>query len=160
SEPEIILSKFLSACTVAAFVLVLTATYPLTLAYLAHVDSGALIGAYAGLFLTAMLLLSAGLFASTLPKNQVVSFILAFFIGYFFLALGQIGSFIPIRIASVTDFVGLASHIDTLSRGVFDSRDLAYYASWIIVFACLSVAQLQSLRANTKSILCLPRGNA
>lgn len=126
---EIVLSKFLSAMTVLAMTLGLTLAYPLSVAFLGKLDPGAVAGAYLGLFFTGGMLAAAGLFASSLTRNQVVAFIIAFLIGFVLFVMGKISQFIPIGLLPVIDFIGFDSHLSNLSRGIFDTRDLLYYFS-------------------------------
>lgn len=126
-DAETLAAKYLGAMTLITFMLVGTLAYPVTLKLLGKPDIGGLFGAYVGLWLTAALLASAGLWASSLTRNQIVAFILAFLVSFALFLVGKLGMFIPSALAAITDFVGLDSHVQNLSRGVIDTRDLLYY---------------------------------
>ncbi|MBI4386341.1 MAG: ABC transporter permease subunit [Elusimicrobia bacterium] len=128
-DRDILLSKFLASGALLAATLAFTAVYPVSVALLGKADLGAVAGAYAGLWLSGMLLVSAGLFGSTLSRNQVVAFIIAFLIGFSLFLLGKVGAFVPVWLTPYTEFLGLDAHLANLSRGVVDTRDLMYYAT-------------------------------
>lgn len=128
-DVEVLLAKYLAAMTLASFMLALTLLYPATLAVLGRPDLGAVAGSYAGLWLTAAALAAVGLWASTLTRNQVVAFIVAFLLSFCLFLLGKVHDYIPLALTGLTDFLGLDSHLARLSRGVLDTRDILYYAS-------------------------------
>lgn len=128
-DAEVVLAKYAAAVTVVALALAGTFAFPVTLATLGKLDWGAAAGAYLGLLLTGSVLAAGGLLASTLTRNQIIAFILGFFIAFALYLLGKIRTFVPLWFTPVTDFMGLDSHLENLSKGLFDTRDLLYYLS-------------------------------
>lgn len=126
-DVETLAAKYLGAVTLITFMLAGTLVYPVTLKVLGKPDIGGLFGSYVGLWLTAALLAAVGLWASSLTRNQVVAFILAFMVCFALFLIGKVGMFIPTALASITNFMGLDSHLENISRGVIDTRDLLYY---------------------------------
>lgn len=126
-DHEIVLSKYAAALGVLAFTLAATAPYAATIVILGRADWGAAAGTYAGLFLTGAVLAAAGLFASTLTRNQIVAFIVGFLLSFALFILGQLGPLVPPALSPLTDFLGLQSHLDNMARGILDSRDILYY---------------------------------
>ena len=49
--------------------------------------------------------------------------------------------------AAVLHYLSLTSHLDALLRGVFDTRDVAYYAIVTAAFLALTVRRLDAERA-------------
>jgi len=147
-EWQVLLAKFFAAWTLLAFTLALTAAYPISVAMLGRVDAGAIVGSYLGLMLTGALLAGAGIFASSLTRNQVVAFIIAFLISFGLYLCGKTSTYLPLALARVADFVGLDSHLDALSRGVIDSRDLLYYATCTGLFLFLTQVRLTLARSD------------
>ena len=147
-EWEVLASKFLAAVTLLAFTLALTAAYPISVAFLGNVDYGAIVGSYLGLLLTGALLAGAGVFASSLTRNQVVAFIIAFLISFALYLLGKTSTYLPFALSRVADFVGLDSHLDALSRGVVDTRDVVYYLTFTGFFLFLTQIRLGLARSD------------
>ena len=96
--------------------------------------------------LTALMLCSAGLFASVISRSQIIGFIVGFLLVFGFYVVGKISSFVPPWFASFTDFMGLDLHLDNLARGVIDSRDLMYFLSVSGFFIFLTQAALWNER--------------
>lgn len=112
----------------------------------AHLDWGESIGILVALILEGLMIGAAGLFTSSFSKNQIVSFITAFLIGFGFVVIGKFSIFLPSGLSSVLDFIGLDSHLQTLGKGVFDTRDLLYFASFTFVFLYLTAQRLSHRR--------------
>jgi ABC-2 type transport system permease protein len=143
---SVMLSKYAAALTVIALALAGTFPYPLSLGVLGHLDWGAAAGAYAGLFLSGAVLAAAGLLASTLTRNQIIAFILGFLIAFALFLLGKVRPFVPLWLSPVTEFLGLDTHLDNLSRGIVDSRDILYYLSMCGYLLYLAYLNLNSRR--------------
>lgn len=145
-DHEIILGKYLAGLVLLAAALLSTLFFPITTSCLGNLDWGQVTGSYLGLLLMGAGLLSIGLFASSLTKNQIVAFILGFLFCFFFFMLGKTVSFLPPMAACLVDYVGLDSHFENISKGVIDSRDLIYFLSLSGFFLFLSHLQLSSRR--------------
>ena len=100
----------------------------------------------AGLELMGLMFGAIGLFASALSRSQVVSFVIAFLFCFIFFMAGNLARFSPEFMASILEFVGVDAHLDTLAKGVLDSRDLLYFASVTFGFLYLTVQRLQTRR--------------
>jgi len=142
----VLAAKYAAALTVLALALAGTALYPLSLAVLGHLDRGAAAGAYAGLFLSGAVLAAGGLLASTLTRNQIIAFILGFLLGFTLFLLGKVRTFVPLWLTPVTEFLGFDAHLDNLSRGIVDTRDLLYYLSLPGYFLYLAYLNLYARR--------------
>lgn len=145
---EILLSKFLAAVTLLCVVFALTLVYPATIGALGRPDWGGVAGAYAGLALTGALLASAGMFASSLTRNQVVAFIVGFLFSFALYLIGKVSAFVPLWLTPVTDYLGMDSHLDNIGRGILDSRDMMYYLSGTGLFLFLTQVRLWLLRSD------------
>ena len=103
-------------------------------------DQGATFAGYSGLLLLSSAYIGIGLFASSLTNNQIVSFILALFIGIFFQFLFDV--MISGTTGWISELLGSLSlnrHFDSISRGVLDSKDIIYFLS--ITFLGLALAE-------------------
>ncbi len=146
---EIVMGKFLASCTLALFALLPTLLYYYTVYQLGapqgNLDSGAIMGSYVGLFLLASSFVAIGLFASSLTANQIVAFILAVFLCFFFYYAFFFLSKLPVfvgRLDDVVQMMGIEYHYASISRGVLDSRDLIYFFGLIAVFIYFTVLSL------------------
>lgn len=127
---QVITGKFLACLMLIGIALLLTIPFYFSVWALGPVDHGAVWSGYFGMMLMSMVYISIGLFASSISSNQIVSFLLALFIGVFFLIIFDLLS------SNTTGFLGgllsylsLSTHYESISRGVIDSRDLIYFVS-------------------------------
>ncbi len=128
-DGEIIVGKFLAAFGLMAVALLLTLAYPLSIAWLGELDWGPVVGGYVGMSLFSSALLAIGILCSALTENQIVAFIVAFLISAVLYYVYWLQFFVPTFLAPVVEFVSLSFHLDNLSRGVIDSRDVVFYLS-------------------------------
>lgn len=109
-----------------------------------NLDLAAFWGAFAGLLLLGASFVAVCVFMSSLTQNQVVAFVFSvvactlLYAGFdLFAALIPEGG-----MSLFVSKIGISQHYSSLSRGVLDFRDLAYYLSLIVVFTGLTVAKL------------------
>ncbi len=144
---QVVIGKFMSTFILILIALVLTLPYYITVASLGPVDHGAVLTGYLGLILMSAAYISIGLFTSSVSNNQIVSYLLALFIGIFFqiifsLLSSNFGGFV----GEALNFLSVSSHFDSISRGVIDSRDLIYFLSLIFLGLILTEANLARKR--------------
>lgn len=130
SKVEILLGKYLAALIVSIGGIVLTLFYPFILILLGKPDIGVIISGYFGVLFLCMFFTSIGVFSSSLTKNQIVSFIIAFFICFVFFIIGKIGMFLPQWLS----YIGIDFHYDNFIRGVLDVRDIIFFISLTFLF--------------------------
>jgi ABC-2 type transport system permease protein len=141
SDMQIILGKFFAAWVLLLLALLPTAIYFYTVYHLAspvgNVDTGAIMGAYIGLWCMGGVFVAIGVFASSLTTNQIVSFMLALFISIFlymaFDSLANLSIFYA-KFDAIVQQLGIAFHYQSISRGVVDSRDVVYFVSVATAF--------------------------
>ncbi len=145
---QVVTGKFLAGFTLVMLALLPTLIYFLSLWQLAqplgNVDAGAVWGSYMGLVLLAGAYVSLGLFTSAITQNQVVAFVLAALLSFFFYSGFDALASIPVLKGSSTflSSLGIDAHYRSISRGVVDSRDLVYFLGLILVFLSLTKALL------------------
>ncbi len=140
---QIVLGKFLATLLIVIIALIPTLVYYLSLYVLGNpvgnIDSAAVVGSYFGLVFLAGSFVAIGIFSSTLTNNQIIAFVFAAIISYFFYdGITQASSLLPSGLAYIVSNIGLSFHFESLSRGVLDTRDMIYFVSFIIVFLVLA----------------------
>ena len=150
SEIEIILAKFLAGVVLVLFSLVPATIYIYSVYQLGNpignLDLGATWGSYIGLLLLGSAYVSIGIFASSVTENQIIAFILAVFLCFFFFvgfdSIAGLG--FPTSMESLIIKLGINEHYISISRGVIDSRDVIYFLSLITFFILLTRTKLSS----------------
>ena len=134
NEWQFVLGKFMSIFILILITLALTLPYYVTVSFIGPIDHGATITGYLGLILLSATYTSIGIFASSVTSNQIVSFLLALFIGIFFhLLFGMLGNAFSGTTGNVLDYLSASTHYESISRGVIDSKDIIYYLTVIFL---------------------------
>jgi ABC-2 type transport system permease protein len=140
TEGELVLGKFLSSFALAAIAVALTIPVPLSASMLGSFDLGVLVTQYFGVLLMAGAAVAAGEWISSLAKNQVSAFVGTVFALLALVLVDKVSGFLGAGgiLAGLLNWLSLSFHYDSFSRGVLDTRDLAYYISAAVVFLYLS----------------------
>ncbi len=144
SDLEIILGKYFAGLGLIVVGLLFTLPYSLTIIVLGEPDVGMLITGYLGLILMGAAYVAIGIFASTISKNQVVAFIIAFMIIFFLWLINKFLMLIPPPLIPILQYLSIDYHYENIGRGVIDSRDLAYYLSLVVFMLSLAKLSLES----------------
>jgi ABC-2 type transport system permease protein len=144
SDFQIIFAKYAAGVILVLFSLIPTLIYFISVYFLAspkgNVDMGGITGSYFGLLFLCSAFASIGVFASSLSNNQVISFILAVIISFFFhtgfdsLSSLTTAGFLPTLLSQI----GISSHYTSMSRGVIDTRDMIYFITLTAFFLLLT----------------------
>lgn len=138
-DGEIVTGKFLAGFLLVVLSILPTVVYYFSLSYLGNpvgnIDTAGIIGSYVGLVLLGGIFTAIGVLSSALTGNQIVSFILAAFLCFaFYVGFDSISA---INIWTETSYfikqLGILSHYETLSKGLIDFSDVAYFLSMIFM---------------------------
>ena len=143
---EVVLGKFLAALGLLAVLLGLTLVYAFSLSRIGPVDNGPTYGGYFGLLLMGAAYVSIGVMASSLTRNQIVAFILAFGICFALYLFGRVVQIVPPALQPVVAFLAIDTHFESISRGVIDTRDVIYYLSVVAVSLVVATVSLDARR--------------
>lgn len=146
SELEIILGKYFGAMIFTAIILLFIFPIALSLNMFGRLDWGVVIAQYlAGVFMGSVLV-SLGIFISSLFKNQISSLLVSVVADFFIIVLGfeLVTARLPLYLASIFEKLSVTTHFLSMSRGVMDLRDLWYFISSSLIF--LSLAYLLLLK--------------
>ncbi len=146
---EAVIGKFLAAWIFVLIALLLTTTIVFTLLYLGEPDMGVIAINYLGTFLIAGAYLSISSFASALSKNQVVSFILSVSTCFIFYLLGsemllsvleRLENYKSFEsIVHIVSYLGFSNHLDSVQKGIIDTRDIIYFGTFIVAVIFLNI---------------------
>ncbi len=143
----IVMAKFLSALTIFASTILLSASYFYPLSLYGTVNWPRVIGSMFAMFLIGMTFIAIGIFVSSLTENQ------------FGAALGTIGILLALMIVAVVNslidsyvvravlsWISIYSRYANFTYGVFDFAAVVYYVSICVVFLFLSVRVFEKRR--------------
>ncbi len=137
---DVILGKYLAGFVLVLFSVLPTLIYYYSLSELTipkgNLDTPGIIGSYIGLLLLGGVFVAIGILSSALTGNQIVSFILAAFLCFFFYT--GFDSLSAIDLWSGWSYVlsqlGMVAHYSALSKGLIDLSDVSYFLGLIALF--------------------------
>jgi ABC-2 type transport system permease protein len=157
---QIILAKYLAGVTLLIIALLPTLVYYYSMVSLgveavdeeglskSVIDEGATFTSYLGLLLLGSVFIAIGVFASSITSNQIVAFILAMFLCWFFYdGFELLGSFnLMGDYDFIFQYIGLTSHYRSIMKGVIDTSDIIYFVGMIVIFLAGSLTVVKSLK--------------
>ena len=151
---QIVIGKYLAGVVIVLFALLPTLVYYYSVYSLGNpqgnIDSGGVTGSYIGLFLLGSAFTAIGLFASSISKNQIIAFTIAVFLCFFFYGgFDSLSGLLSLQDLDLPS-LGINQHYQSISRGVLDTRDLAYFIVLIGLFIGLTLFVL--LKQRQKSL--------
>lgn len=152
SDLQIILAKYFAGVTLLIITLIPTIVFYVSMHFLGSpvgvIDDGATITSYLGLILLGASFVAIGTFASAITSNQIVAFIIAMFLCWFFYdGLTLLGSFnLMGDLDFLIKYLGIGFHYDSIKRGVLDTSDILYFLSLITVFITAALTVIKSLK--------------
>lgn len=142
---EIVKGKFFAAMSIFAVSVLSTLSYVVIGSIYGDILIGETFCAYLGYFLFGALLISIGLFVSTLTENQIVAAVLTYGITLALFFSSMIRTSIPF-VDNIIKFFQISAWNESFSRGVITLSGVMYYLSFTILFLVLSSRQIESRR--------------
>jgi ABC-2 type transport system permease protein len=144
---QVVSGKFLSTFVLILIALALTIPFYITVANLGPIDHGAVLTGYLGLILMSAAYISIGIYTSSIGNNQIVSYLLALFIGIFFqIVFEMIATNFSGFIGDTLKYLSISSHFESITRGVIDSKDLIFFFSFVFLGLIMTEANLAKKR--------------
>ena len=148
---QIVNGKFLGSMLLIVMAIVPTFIYVWVISGLGspvgNIDMGSTMGSYFGLLFLIAAYSSIGIFTSTLSENQIVAFIVAVFLCFFFyFGFESVATIVP-SFQGLISGIGMQDHFKSMSRGVIDTRDVLYFVSITILFLSFTVYNLKSIKS-------------
>lgn len=145
---QIVLGKYFGALVLILLAVLPTLLYVYSILELSSpetgIDIGSTIGSYFGLIFLIGAYTSIGVFSSTLSDNQIVAFIIAVFICFFFyFGFEGLSNYALLGDLFYLEDLGMSAHYNSISRGVIDTRDLIYFISISIAFLFFTKLKIQ-----------------
>jgi ABC-2 type transport system permease protein len=147
---EIVLGKYLGAFMVYLTMLGLTLYMPLLLSILpeqGQVNWGTIFTGYLGLVLLGAVLLSIGLFASSITENQIIAALISFGLLLLVWLLGWAAARVEgTGLGELLSYLSILDHFEGLLRGLIETRTIVYYLSLVAFGLFLTHRVMESQR--------------
>jgi ABC-2 type transport system permease protein len=148
-------AKYYSVLIFLAVTLLLTFPVVLTVFYLGDPDGDVIFSGYIGAFLVGAQFAAMGLFCSSLTKNQVVAFVSAAALCFFFLVMGTplvltfFASWAPNGLMDFFSRLSLISAFENWTRGVFYLGDVLGVFMISALFVFLAAVMIEKKKGAT-----------
>ena len=158
TEFDVAAGKFLATFAASAIMIAPTLLYLFGMLPFGAPDAGPVAGGYIGALFLCAAFSAIGIFASSITKNQIISFFTAFiicisltmvsdfliFLPSFIICISltmvsDFLIFLPAPIVGFLQFLSANEHFTSISRGIIDSRDIIYFVSLTALFFSLTV---------------------
>ena len=138
---QVILGKFMAVLILLVAALLLTLPYYISISYLGDgVDHGVVITGYLGLFLMCAAYAAIGIWTSSSTNNVILAFFSSLIIGVFFhLLFSLLSAQLSGSLSRLLYNMSVSTHINSIVRGVVDSKDLIFFIS--ITFGALLLTE-------------------
>jgi len=136
---EIIIGKYLSATLFLFFALGTTIFLPISVGIVGDPDWAIIIGGYLATFLLGASYIAMGLYISWLTQDQIVAFLISVAASFLLFVMGY-PKFLQIAgpLGPLFAFASISWHFESLAIGLFDTRNLLYFFTFIGLFLYLN----------------------
>ena len=146
SDLEIVFGKFLGGMALYGVTLAVT-MIPIALLYrFGTPEWKPILTSYLGLFLFGGCFVAAGMFISSLTKNQIIAGTVSFFVFLLLWVIDWIGSFSGPTVSALTNYLSVVQHVDDFWKGVIDTTHVIYYLSFMAFGLFLTAKSLDTER--------------
>lgn len=145
-----IAAKYLALWAVACSALALSFPLWITLSWLGQPDHGVILFSYIGAALMIGAMLAIGLCVSAFSENQLVVYIISALLVLLYLLAGYPLALNPVRelfsqsLVDLISSMSLLSHLQAITRGVLELRDILYFLITILFWLLLNLFALQA----------------
>ncbi len=146
SVSEIVAGKFLGAVGFILVMLGLTGVYPLMLLAFGNPELGVIAAGYFGLLLLSVAFVTIGLLTSSLTENQIIAAVTCLVSLLLLYVISWPAETAGATMGAVLKYLSLTEHFSEMVRGVIDTKDLAYFASVIVLALYLTHRSVESIR--------------
>ncbi len=146
TDVQIILGKFFGALALYAVMLGVTIIHIAVLFAYGSPEWKPVATGYLGLLLMGSCFISAGLFISSLTKNQIVAGMVSFAVFLMLWVINWLGQSMGPTGQAIVTHLSITDHLDDFARGIIDTKHLVYYVSFIVFGLFLTAKSVDSER--------------
>ena len=146
SSAQIVLGKFFGALGYVLVMFLATAHFPAILIWLGSPSISILLINYLAIFLLTGCFLSVGMLTSSCTKNQLVALSLSFGLLLCLWFCGSLGEQYSGGLSEFVHYLSPLSHLEALSQGLIQSKDIIYFVSFITFFLFATTERIEAYR--------------
>ena len=152
---DVVFAKWLGAVFLYGTMWSITLLYVPLLQWFARdvagLNIGTVGGSYVGVLLIGQFLISIGILASSLTKNQIIAALISFSVILMFVLASIVLSVLKMMLSnsalgSISEYLSLFEHMSDFSRGIMDLRPVVFYLSGTVLMLFITVRVVESRR--------------
>jgi ABC-2 type transport system permease protein len=106
---------------------------------------GPILSGYLGILLLGAVLISVGIFISSLTENQIIAAVVTFAV-FIILWVIDVAGRGGGALADVVKYLSVLNHYEDFSKGVIDIKSVIFYLSMVLVGLFLTSSSVESMR--------------
>jgi ABC-2 type transport system permease protein len=146
TDLQIIVGKFIGALGLYVAMLAVTMLYMAILFRIGNPEWRPIAAGYLGLLLMGGCFLAAGLFISSLTKNQIVAGFMTFATFLLLWIINWFGESAGPTARDLVNYLSITEHLEDFTRGIIDTKHVVYYLSFITFGLFLTAKSVDSER--------------
>jgi len=152
---ELVAGKFLAAAAFVTLLVVLLGIYPAILFRYGDPEVGKTLAGLGGIWLLGLAYAAVGCFASSVTRNQLIAFFLAFVILLVLWMIGfvaqlgaasGIGGSLGETVSSAMRWLSTAEHFESMLMGLIETKHVAYFAAVVAASLIITKTAVESVR--------------
>ncbi len=105
-----------------------------------------MLSGYLGLALMATVFLAIGTLISSFTDNVVIAYVGSLFALLVLYTIGWLGETMQGAAGGMVRYVSITEHFGEMTKGILDTKDLAYFATLLLVGLFLTLRSVESVR--------------
>lgn len=147
SDLSVLAAKYLAGLSILVCILAITTVLMVLMTTFTAPDWGVVLSSYIGLVLMGGAILSLGVFASSLTKNQIVAAALTLGMVLGFWVIGWFAGAVPnTALSTFLQEISLISHSSRFFKGMISVKDIVFYVCFSFFFLSITLRVLDSHR--------------
>jgi len=145
SDFKVLAGKYLAGLSILICMLAITGVLMVVMSFITTPDWGVVLSSYIGLILLGAAILSLGVFASSLTKNQIIAATGTLGMVLCFWVIGWLAATSPdIPLSGFLQEISLVSHQARFLKGLITIRDVVFYLCFSLFFLSITLRILDS----------------
>jgi gliding motility-associated transport system permease protein len=143
---EIVFGKFLGGFALVLLMVAASGFFGGLLMRYGNPEVPMILSGYLGLLLMATTFLAIGTLISSFTDNVVVAYVGTLFTLLVLFTIGWLAETVQGVGGSLIHYASITEHFQELTKGIIDTRDLAYFATMLVVGLFLTLRSVESVR--------------
>ena len=144
SDVSVLAGKFAATVVLLLIMLIGTLPFMIILENMVDLEWGIVLSGYLGVVLMGASFIALGIFTSSVTENQIVAAVISFGALLLFWALGWAKTLAGPGFGAVLEHLSIIGHMNGFTQGLIDTRDVVFYALFILFWLFLTLRFLNS----------------